>query len=184
MARRAKVACLLGDGFEDSEFRIPYDRLKGEGYEVDVVGAEAGQELHGERNRETVRTTRGIDEARPEDYQALFIPGGYSPDHLRIDPRIVEFVKRFDATRRPVAAVCHGPQLLMAAHLVKGRTLTAWPTVQDDLRLAGAQVRDEAVVRDQNWITSRKPDDLDQFSRAVIEALHSSGAGTGAGARA
>jgi putative intracellular protease/amidase len=71
----------------------------------------------------------------------------------------------------PVAAVCHGPQLLMAAHLVKGRTLTAWPTVQDDLRLAGAQVRDEPVVKDRNWITSRKPDDLEQFSTAIVEAL-------------
>ncbi len=183
MARRAKVACLLGDGFEDSEFRIPYDRLKGEGYEIDLIGTKPGQELQGERNRETVRTTHGIDQVRPEDYEALLIPGGYSPDHLRIDPRVVDFVKRFDGTRRLVAAVCHGPQLLMAAHLVKGRTLTAWPTVQDDLRLAVAQVRDEPVVRDQNWITSRKPDDLDRFSRAIVEALHS-GEAAGAGAQA
>jgi protease I len=171
MAQRAKIACLLGDGFEDSEFRIPYDRLEAEGYEIDLIGARAGEELKGYRGREKVRATRGIDEARPEDYQALFIPGGYSPDHLRIDRRFVQFVERFDATRQPVAAVCHGPQLLMAAHLVNGRTLTAWPTVQDDLRLAGAQVRDEPVVKDRNWITSRKPDDLEQFSTAIVEAL-------------
>jgi deglycase len=90
-------------------------------------------------------------------------------------------VKRFDRTGRPLAAVCHGPQLLMAAHLVKGRTLTAWPTIQDDLRLAGARVEDQAVVRDRNWITSRKPDDLDQFSSAVLDALRSE---AGAGAHA
>ncbi len=102
MARRAKVACLLGDGFEDSEFRIPYDRLRADGYEVDVIGLESGEELHGERKRETVRTTHGIDQVRPEDYQALF------------------------------------------------------------------------------WITSRKPDDLEQFSSAVLDALRSGEAGSSA----
>jgi protease I len=171
MAQRARIACLLGQDFEDSEFRVPYDRLEAEGYEIDVVGEKAGQELRGKKGQETVRATRGIDEARPEDYQALFIPGGYSPDHLRKDQRFVEFVRRFDATRRPVAAVCHGPQLLMTAHLVKGRTLTAWDTIQEDLRQVGANVKDEPVVRDGNWITSRKPDDLEQFSRAVIDVL-------------
>ncbi len=171
MARRAKVACLLGDGFEDSEFRIPYDRLKGEGYEVDVIGTEAGQELHGERNRETVRTTRGIDEARPEDYQALFIPGGYSPDHLRIDPRIVEFVKRFDATRRPVAAVCHGPQVLISADLLNGRRATCYKGIRDDVALAGARYSDAPVVVDGNLVTSREPADLPQFHEAVAELL-------------
>jgi protease I len=171
MAQRARIACLLGQDFEDSELRVPYDRLKAEGYEIDVVGAKAGEELRGKKGKETVRATKGIDEARPEDYQALLIPGGYSPDHLRKDERFVEFVRRFDATRRPVAAVCHGPQLLMTAHLVKGRTLTAWDTIQDDLRQAGANVKDEPVVRDGNWITSRKPDDLEQFSRAVIDVL-------------
>ncbi len=171
MAQRARIACLLGDGFEDSEFRVPYDRFRNEGYDVDIIGAKAGQELKGYRGKEKVQATKSIDDARPEDYQALFIPGGYSPDHLRADPRFVEWVKRFDASRKPVAAVCHGPQLLMAAHLVQGRTLTAWQTVQDDLRQAGAKVRDEPVVKDQNWITSRKPDDLDSFSQAVIDVL-------------
>ncbi len=172
MAQRARIACLLGEDFEDSEFRVPYDRFKAEGFEIDVIGERAGQTLSGKKGKEKVKATKGIEEVRPEDYQALFIPGGYSPDHLRHDARFVEFVRRFDATRKPVAAVCHGPQLLMTAHLVEGRTLTAWDTVQDDLKLAGANVKDEPVVKDRNWITSRKPDDLEQFSSAVVDALH------------
>ncbi len=171
MAQVAKVACILSDGFEDSEFRVPYDRFRKEGFQVDIIADQAGKELSGYRGQERVRADRSIDEARPEDYQALFIPGGYSPDRLRADPRFVEFVRKVDGARKTVAAVCHGPQILMAAHLVKGRTLTAWSTVQDDLKQVGANVRDEPVVKDGNWITSRKPDDLEQFSSAVVSAL-------------
>ncbi|HYR18202.1 MAG TPA: type 1 glutamine amidotransferase domain-containing protein [Myxococcales bacterium] len=166
-----KVACLLGQGFEDSEFRIPYDRVRKEGYQVDIIGPKAGMELKGYRGKEVVKADKGIDEVRPEDYIGLLIPGGYSPDHLRADQRFVEFVKRFDALKRPLAAVCHGPQLLLSARLVRGRTLTAWPTVQVDLELAGAKVKDEPVVTDQNWITSRKPEDLEAFSEAFVQAL-------------
>jgi protease I len=101
------------------------------------------------------------------------IPGGQSPDHLRVDPRAVGFVKRFDRTGGLVAAICHGPQLLAAAHLVNGRTLTAWSTVQDDLKQMGAHVRDQAVVLDGNWITSRTPRDLEEFSDAIVERLES-----------
>jgi deglycase len=168
---QGKIACLLGDGFEDSEFRIPYDRLRKEGYQVEIIGPKKGMDLKGYRGKEVVKSDKSIDEVRPEDYIGLLIPGGYSPDHLRVDQRFVEFVKRFDGLRRPLAAVCHGPQLLLSARLVGGRTLTAWPTVQGDLEQAGAKVKDEPVVIDQNWITSRKPDDLEAFSEAFIQAL-------------
>jgi len=168
---QGKVACLLGSGFEDSEFRIPYDRLRKEGYQVDIIGPKAGMELKGYKGKEVVKADEGIDEVRPEDYLGLLIPGGQSPDHLRVDQRFVEFVKRFDALKRPLAAVCHGPQLLMSARLVRGRTLTAWQTVQVDLELAGAKVKDEPVVIDQNWITSRKPDDLEAFTSKFVEEL-------------
>jgi len=171
MAR--KVAVLLGEGFEDSEFKVPYDRLKAEGFEVDVIGRETGEELRGKRGKVTTRATRSIADARPPDYDALVLPGGYSPDKLRADERFVRFVKDFDATKKPLAAVCHGPQLLITAGLVKGRTLTAWSTIQEDLRQIGARVKDEPVVKDGNWITSRKPDDLQQFSDALIQALRS-----------
>jgi protease I len=165
------VACLLGQGFEDSEFRVPYDRLREAGLMVDIIGTRTGEELKGYRGRESVRADRGIDEVRPEEYGALLLPGGYSPDHLRADPRFVAFVRRFDATGHPIAAVCHGPQLLITAGLVKGRTLTAWKTVQQDLQQMGANVKDEPVVIDRNWITSRQPDDLEAFSQALIGAL-------------
>ncbi|GAC1343136.1 MAG: type 1 glutamine amidotransferase domain-containing protein [Myxococcales bacterium] len=166
-----KVACLLGAGFEDSEFRIPYDRLKAAGMQVDVIGGKGGEEVKGYKGKESVKIEKSIDQVKPADYQGLLIPGGQSPDHLRVDDRFVQFVKQFDALRRPLAAVCHGPQLLLSARLVKGRTLTAWQTVQGDLEQAGAKVLDEAVVRDQNWITSRKPEDLEPFSEALIGAL-------------
>ncbi|HET7539042.1 MAG TPA: type 1 glutamine amidotransferase domain-containing protein [Polyangiaceae bacterium] len=168
---RKKIACLLADGFEDSEFRIPYDRLKNTGYDVEIIGAQADQELTGYKKREVVTTGFAIDDVDPKSFAGLLIPGGQSPDHLRVDQRFVDFVKEFDATGRPLAAVCHGPQLLLSAELQRGRTLTAWPTVQGDLRQAGANVKDEPVVVDRNWITSRNPDDLDAFSGKFIEAL-------------
>lgn len=171
MAKVSKVACIIAAGFEDSEFRIPYDRLTQAGFPVDIIGAEAGQELKGMSGKETIKTTHAIGSVKPEDYQELLIPGGHSPDQLRGDKRFVEFVQKFDALKRPVAAVCHGPQLLIAAGLVKGRTLTAWKTIQEDLKLMGANVKDEPVVTDQNWITSRKPEDLNAFSEAAVKAL-------------
>lgn len=166
-----KIACLLAGEFEDSEFRIPYDRLRAAGYEVEIIGSKAGEKLVGDKQRETAVTDLSIDDAELESYEGLLIPGGYSPDKLRADPRFVEFVRAFDATRRPLAAVCHGPQLLLTADLQRGRTLTAWQTIQGDLKKAGANVRDEEVVVDGNWITSRKPDDLEAFSAKLIEEL-------------
>lgn len=165
------IAFLLAPMFEDAEFRVPYDRLRAAGYPIEIIGTEAGEELKGVKGKETVKVDKAIDQAKPADYAALVIPGGFSPDKLRADKRFVEFVKAFDAQGRPLAAICHGPQLLEAAHLVRGRTLTAWATVQDDLRQMGAEVRDEAVVTDRNWITSRKPEDAEKFSAAILDAL-------------
>jgi protease I len=168
---RGKIACLLTHDFEDSELRIPYDRLRDAGYKVEIIGFKAGEELVGEKERETITTDLSIDDADVASYEGLLIPGGYSPDKLRADDRFVDFVKAFDATGRPLAAVCHGPQLLLTAELQRGRTLTAWKTVQGDLRQAGAEVKDEEVVVDDNWITSRKPDDLEAFSAKMLEEL-------------
>jgi deglycase len=166
-----KIAVLLGQGFEDSEFRVPYDRLGEAGFEPEIIGTRAGEELRGYRGKETVKADRGIDEVSPDDYAALLIPGGYSPDHLRADERFVELVKTFNATGRPLAAVCHGPQLFIAAGLVRGRTLTAWKTIQEDLRQIGANVKDEPVVIDGNLISSRQPSDLEPFSQSLIDRL-------------
>jgi protease I len=171
-----RVAVLLGPDFEDSEFQVPVTRLREAGVAIQVIGKQAGEELAGKKGKQRTLVERSIDQARPEEYDALLIPGGHSPDNLRADDRFVEFVRAFDATGRPLAAVCHGPQLLISAGLVKGRTLTAWKTVQEDLRQIGATVRDQEVVRDGNWITSRKPDDLEAFSEALLTALGERGA--------
>jgi protease I len=169
--KHGKVACLLASGFEDSEFRIPAERLRRAGYQVEVIGLKAGEKLLGDKGKVTTGTDLAIADADVDDYVALLIPGGRSPDKLRADDRFVEFVKDFDATKRPLAAVCHGPQLLLTAELQRGRTLTAWKTIQGDLRQAGALVKDEQVVVDDNWITSRKPEDLEAFAATLIEAL-------------
>ena len=171
MAEKGKIACLLADGFEDSEFRLPCDWLSAAGYTVEIVGKKAGETLKGDKGRETAVVDLGIDDADVDDYEGLLIPGGYSPDKLRADDRFVEFVRAFDATGRPLAAVCHGPQLLLTAELQSGRTLTAWQTIQGDLRQAGANVVDREVVVDDNWITSRKPDDLEAFTSKFVEQL-------------
>jgi len=171
MAEKGKIACLLAKDFEDSEFQIPCDWLSAAGYTVEIIGAKAGEMLRGEKGRETAIVDLGIDDADVDEYEGMLIPGGYSPDRLRADDRFVEFVRAFDATGRPLAAVCHGPQLLLTAELLQGRTLTAWPTVQGDLRQAGANVVDRDVVVDDNWITSRKPDDLEAFTSKFVEEL-------------
>lgn len=172
MATMKTVACLLGPMFEDSEYKVPTDALREAGFQVDVIGARAGEELRGDKGSVVAHTDLAIEDVKAVDYDLLLIPGGFSPDRLRADPRFVRFVNDFEATGRTIAAVCHGPQLLAAAHLVRGRTLTAWKTVQDDLRQMGAVVKDEAVVEDRNWITSRKPDDLPAFTRTILASLN------------
>lgn len=170
------IACLLGPEFEDSEFEIPNKAFREAGYRVDIIGRNAGEQVTGHKGNVTATIDKSIDDALPQDYDLLFIPGGHSPDYLRADPRFVKFTKNFDSTGKPIAAVCHGPQLLASAHLVRGRTLTAWQTIQDDLAQMGANVKDQAVVQDKNWITSRKPDDLGDFSKVAVNALHNSNA--------
>jgi protease I len=169
-----RIACLLGPGFEDSEFRIPYDRFRAAGHDVVIIGTKRGDVLDGYRQREQVRAERGIDDVKPDEFDALFIPGGHSPDHLRADDRMVRFARAF--AHRPIFAICHGPQLLITADMVRGRTMTAWKTVQVDLENAGAAVVDREVVVDGNLVTSRRPSDLDAFVR---ESLALMGAGAG-----
>ena len=172
-----RVACLLDSDFEDSEFRQPCDALRETGHEVTVIGLEAGKELTGKQGQEHVRAETGIGDVSPDEYDALFIPGGYSPDHIRGDGRMVEFAKAFFTRERPVMAICHGPQLLMTARVVEGRRMTAWQTIQDDLRQVGADVVDEEVVVDRMLVTSRKPGDIPAFSREAVRMLEAAPAG-------
>ncbi|MGZ3439277.1 MAG: DJ-1/PfpI/YhbO family deglycase/protease [Polyangia bacterium] len=167
-----RIACVLAEGFEDSEFRKPYDALRDAGHEVVVIGKKKGEKLEGKAGKEKTKADLGIDEAHAEDYHALFIPGGHSPDMLRADPRFVAFTKAF--ADKPILAICHGPQLLMSAGLVQGRRMTAWKTVQVDLQLAGVDVVDEAVVVDGNLVTSRQPGDIPEFIERSLELLRHS----------
>ena len=164
-----RIACVLAEGFEDSEFKVPYDEFRKAGHDVVVIGTKKGEKLVGKQGKEKVKAELAIDEARPDDFDALFIPGGHSPDQLRSDERFVDFARAF--ADKPILAICHGPQLLITADLVRGRRMTAWKTVQIDLENAGADVVDEQVVVDAQLVTSRKPDDIPAFVRASLDLL-------------
>jgi deglycase len=164
-----RIACVLAAGFEDSEFKKPYDAFRDAGHEVDVIGRKKGEKLVGKNGKETAIASLGIGDAQPADYHVLFIPGGHSPDELRADPIFVAFTKAF--ADKPILAICHGPQLLLTAGMVKGRRMTAWKTIQLDLRCAGADVIDEAVVVDDNLITSRQPSDIPAFIDRALASL-------------
>ena len=166
-----RIACLLDSGFEDSEFKQPYDAFKQAGHQVTVIGLEAGKNLNGKKDQVTTRAETGIDQVRPDQFDALFIPGGYSPDHLRANPKMVSFTRAFFDAQKPVFTICHGPQLLITAGVVKGRKLTAWQTIQDDLKQVGANVVDQDVVVDKNLVTSRKPADIPAFIRESLKVL-------------
>ena len=167
----ATIGMPLAIDFEDSEFAIPRDRLRAAKHTVVVIGANAGERLRGKRGEEYAVVDRAIDDAKPEEYDALVIAGGYSPDHLRGDPRMVDFVRRFAELNRLIAAVCHGPQLLIEAELVRDRRVTSWPSVRKDLENAGATWVDAEVCVDGNLISSRKPADLEAFTRTIITRL-------------
>lgn len=163
----ARVAFLMDNMFEDSEFEIPAERVREAGHEPVVVGLEAGKELKGLKGK-TVTTDMGIEQAVPDDFAAVVIPGGYSPDKIRTNAEVVDLIRTVYSAGKPVAAVCHAPWVLAEAGLAKYSTLTSWPSIRTDLVNAGARWVDQEVVEHGNLITSRKPDDLEAFSKAVL----------------
>ena len=167
----ADVAFVLAENFEDSEFKLPYDRLREAGHQITVIGSEAGKEVKGKQGEESVTLEATPDEVNTADFDALVIPGGYAPDKLRMDEGVVKFVKGFFNSNKPVAAICHAGSLLVEADVVEGRTLTSFPSVRTDLVNAGAEWVDKEVVVDGNLITSRDPDDLDAFCSAILDAV-------------
>jgi len=170
----ARIAVVLADLFEDSEFRVPYDTLRNAGHQVEIIGLEAGREIRGKKGKESVRAERAIQDVNPDDFDALVIPGGYSPDILRMNPHMVRFVKQMVDSGKPVGAVCHAPWMLAEADVIRGRTVTSWASIKTDLVNAGAKWIDRQVVEDGNLITSRKPDDLPEFTQAILRKLESS----------
>lgn len=167
----ARIALIIDQMFEDSEFRIPYDRLREAGHQVDLVGVEAHKPLEGKQHREQITTEKAAAEVTADQYDALVIPGGYSPDKLRTSIDMVRLTRDMVLAGKPVAAVCHGPWMLVEADVADGRTLTSWPSIKTDLINAGARWIDREVVEDGNLVTSRKPDDLEAFARAILGQL-------------
>lgn len=167
----AKVAFVLADDFEDSEFEVPYERLRAAGHQVTVIGTEAGREVRGKKGKASFTVETTPDEVSAAHFDALVVPGGYSPDKLRTSPGVVKFVQGMVDGDKPVAAICHAGSLLVEADAVRGRTVTSWPSIRTDLVNAGAQWVDREVVEDGNVITSRKPDDLDAFVGAILNRL-------------
>jgi protease I len=166
-----QIAILVGEGFEESEFSVPYDKLSTAGHEITVLGSEAGKTICGKHGKTSVLIEKNVKDVSPDYFDALVIPGGFGPDRLRLDQHAVTFAREFVQSGKLVAAICHGPQLLIEAGIVKGRTLTSWPSVRTDLINAGANWVDKSLVEDGNLITSRKPGDLDEFCGAIMQHL-------------
>jgi protease I len=167
----ARIAFIVDDLYEDSEFRVPYDRVRKEGHAAVVLGREADTEYHGKKGKDRVKSDRSIREVSSGDFDALVIPGGYAPDKLRTDPDVVAFARDLFNAGKPVAAICHAGWVLAEADLVDGRTVTSWPSIKTDLVNAGASWVDREVVEDANLITSRGPQDLNPFCQALLRQI-------------
>jgi protease I len=167
-----KVAILAAEGFEQAELLEPRKALDAAGAQTRIVSPAKG-EVQGWKHfdkGEKVRVDVPLEQAKPDDFDALLLPGGVAnPDQLRMNPKAVEFVRAFFQAGKPVAAICHAPWTLIEAGVVQGRTVTSWPSLKTDLTNAGARWVDEEVVTDNGLVTSRKPDDIPAFNRKMIE---------------
>lgn len=167
-----KIAILVADGFEQQELTEPKKALEEAGALTEIVSPVKGQVEgwnHFDKG-DKFPVDVALDDAEAEGYDALLLPGGVAnPDQLRMIPRAVEFIKEFFDAGKPVAAICHGPWTLIEADVVRGRTITSWPSLKTDLRNAGAKWVDEEVVTDNGLVTSRKPEDIPAFNQKMIE---------------
>ena len=170
----ARVLIVATDGFEEWELFGPREILTKRGAEVVLASPRLDPiqaTVHDDPGK-TIRPDLTIDQANADDFDALILPGGVrNPDHLRMNVKAIALIRRFNEQGKPVAAICHGPWLLVEADLLRGRTVTSWPSIRTDLRNAGATVVDEPVVTDGNIVTSRKPEDVEEFTRAVIDLV-------------
>lgn len=166
------VAILATDGVEQVELTKPMQALKEAGAQVQVVSPKSGsiQGWNHFDKGDTIKVDQPLDQADPNRFDALMLPGGViNPDQLRLQPKAIEFIRHFVQSGKPIAAICHGPWTLINAGGVNGKRMTSWPSLQTDLRNAGAQWVDEQVVTDHGLVTSRKPDDIPAFNRKMIE---------------
>ena len=171
MLNGKRIAILAEEDFEDSELIEPVRALKDAGARVLIVGSGSQETYRGKRGGAIVKVDVSADKVKAEDFDAVIVPGGYAPDKMRLHQTMIDLVKKAHDLGKVVAAICHGPQLLISADMVRGRRVTSWPSVAIDLKNAGADWVDEPVVQDGNLITSRKPADLPRFNKAIIGAL-------------
>lgn len=169
-----QVAVLATDGFEYVELVKPRQALLDAGAKVDVISPKDGKIKGWDVDKwgDEIKVDVALKSARPENYDALLLPGGVlNPDKLRQDPQAVAFVRSFFSAHKPVAAICHGPWMLVEADVVRGRKLTSWPSLKTDIRNAGGEWVDEQVITDHGLITSRKPDDIPAFNQKLVEEI-------------
>lgn len=167
----ARIGVMIADGFEDVEYSEPAQSFREAGHELVHLGIEHGKTVRGAHDKKRAKIDRSLRDAAVGDYDALFIPGGFSPDRLRAHDEAVDFVRKFAATGKPMLLICHGPQLLINADVARGRTLTGWKSIRKDLENAGAKVEDREVVRDGNLVTSREPKDIPAFVKTSLEVI-------------
>lgn len=175
--KELRVAILVTDDFEQAELEEPRKALDEAGAKTSVIAPKTGkvQAMKHDEKTHKVAVDLTLAEAKPEDFDAVLLPGGaMNADSLRMEPKAREFVQSFDRAKKPIAFICHAPWLLVSAGLVKGRTLSGYHTIQDDIRNAGGKWKDEEVVRDGNWVSSRQPSDIPAFNKEMI-ALFSEG---------
>lgn len=170
MAENKRIAVLVTDGVEDVELTSPRSALQKAGYYPILIEDKSGKIVKGKHDN-PFTIDESIADVNPDQFIGLLLPGGYSPDSLREDPRYVKFVETFMDQNKPVFAICHGPQLIITADKAKGRHMTAFKTIQVDLKYAGADVEDKTVVVDDQLVTSRNPNDLQNFNDAMLKVL-------------
>lgn len=172
----ARILIVATDGFEEWELFGPREILQKRGAEIVLASPKPTPiqaTVHDDPGK-TIRPDLTVDQVNADDFDALILPGGVrNPDQLRTNVQVIRLIKEFDRQGKPIAAICHGPWLLVEADLLRGRTATSWPSIRTDLRNAGADVVDEPVVVDGNIVTSRKPDDVEPFTNALIDLVES-----------
>ena len=167
----ANVCFLLADGYEDSEMKNPYDAMNEAGHKTVIVGLEKGAELKGKKGTVSYTAELSISEVKVADYDAVIIPGGSAPEALRVNEEIVEFVKQANEQGKVIAGICHGPQVMISADILKGVNATSYIGIRDDVKNAGSNVMDQEVVVDGNIITSRTPKDEPAFIKEILNKL-------------
>ncbi len=165
-----KIAILLENQFDDKELIYPYYRLQEAGFHIDLVGAKKGQSYKSKHGL-SMTSDLASNEVHASDYAAVVIPGGFSPDYMRRTQATIDFARDMNDQHKPIAAICHGPWLMISSCDLKGKTLTGFPSIKTDIENAGATYKDEPVIVDGNLITSRNPNDLPDFTKAIINAL-------------